>query len=153
MSRIRYQYIIFNRRTRSAIRHQHTSWEFRPLDLNLMKQGAKFLLGTHDFTSYRAKHCQAKNPVRTIQKLALSQQGDNIYIDIQANAFLQQMVRNIAGSLMEVGMKKHPPEWINTALLGKNRCLAGKTAPSEGLYFVQAMYDEKYQLPYKTPAV
>jgi len=143
----RYRYIIYNNRLRSAILSHGISHCHFPLDEKLMHTAAQHLIGKHDFTSYRTVHCQSHSPVRTIQHCHVSRQGQYIVVDIKANAFLHHMVRNIVGSLMRVGQSKESTEWIKEVLELKNRCMAGVTAPPEGLYFVEVDYPENFNLP------
>ena len=92
-------------------------------------------------------HCQSHSAVRTIKHCQVTRHGDYLVVDIKANAFLHHMVRNIVGSLMRVGQSQETPEWIREVLLAKNRCVAGVTAPPEGLYFVDVDYPECFDLP------
>ena len=143
----RYRYVILNMPIRPAHLHKGVTWNFRPLDEERMKEAAQYLLGEHDFTSYRAVQCQAKNPVRTITRLDVSRHGSLIVLDIQANAFLHHMVRNIAGVLMAVGCGKQEPAWAKTVLEAKDRAQGGVTASPCGLYFVDVGYPEEFELP------
>jgi tRNA pseudouridine38-40 synthase len=143
----RYRYIIYNNRLRSAILSHGISHCHYPLDEELMHQGAQHLIGKHDFTSFRTVHCQSHSPVRTIHHCEITRQGEYIIVDIKANAFLHHMVRNIVGSLMRVGQSQETTDWIKEVLELKNRCLAGVTAPPEGLYFVEVDYPEQFPLP------
>ncbi len=143
----RYRYIIYNNRLRSAILSHGISHCHYPLDENLMHQGAQHLVGKHDFTSFRTVHCQSHSPVRTIHHCEVTRQGEYIVVDVKANAFLHHMVRNIVGSLMRVGQSQESIDWIKEVLELKNRCLAGVTAPPEGLYFVEVDYPEQFALP------
>ena len=143
----RYRYIIGNTRLRSAILSSGISHCHFPLNENLMHQAAQSLLGHNDFTSFRTVHCQSHSPNRTIIHCNVTRHGNFIIIDIKANAFLHHMVRNIAGSLMLVGQEIKPVSWIKEVLEAKNRCLAGVTAPSAGLYFVDVDYSEEFELP------
>jgi len=143
----RYRYVIYNNRLRSAILSHGISHFYHPLDEKLMHLGAQHLIGKHDFTSFRTVHCQSHSPVRTIHHCEITRQGEYIIVDIKANAFLHHMVRNIVGSLMRVGQSQESTEWIKEVLAVKNRCLAGVTAPPEGLYFVEVDYPENYTLP------
>lgn len=143
----RYRYIIYNNRLRPAILNHGISHYHYPLDEKLMHQAAQHLVGKHDFTSFRTVHCQSHSPVRTIQHCEISRQGEYIIVDIKANAFLHHMVRNIVGSLMRVGQSQESILWIKEVLELKNRCMAGMTAPPEGLYFVEVDYPEQYALP------
>jgi tRNA pseudouridine38-40 synthase len=103
-----------------------------------MKNAAQKLLGNHDFTSFRASECQAKSPVKTLDKIEITQNGDEIIFEFSARSFLHHMVRNIVGTLIEIGLGK--PYDIDDVLNAKNRSAAGPTAPSDGLYFMRADY-------------
>ena len=140
----RYRYVILNRSVSSALLRHRVSWQHRPLDVGLMQQGADLLVGEHDFSSFRAVACQARNPVRTVQRLDVRRSGDFLYLDIQANAFLHHMVRNIAGVLMTVGCGKRPVEWVSEILALRDRTRGGVTAPASGLYLVGVSYPEAF---------
>jgi len=145
----RYRYVIYNNKLRSAILSHGISHWHQPLDEQLMHQGAQHLVGKHDFTSFRTVHCQSHSPVRTIEHCQITRQGKFIIVDIKANAFLHHMVRNIVGSLMRVGQSQESSTWIKDVLELKNRCMAGVTAPPEGLYFVEVDYPQQFELPKK----
>lgn len=136
----RYHYKIHNSRIRSAIISRHSLWEPRTLNIDYMNQAAQHLLGEHDFSAFRGSLCQAKSPIKTIEFISLSQQGDAILLDIKANAFLHHMVRNIVGTLLKVGRGEQPVEWVKEVLDSKQRKEAGATAQPQGLYFVKAFY-------------
>lgn len=142
-----YRYYILNRQARSAFLNKKVVWERRPLSLEKMQQAADFLIGTHDFSAYRSLACQAHSPVRTVYRLTLEQQGPIITLEIEANAFLHHMVRNIAGVLLEAGMERAQPEWAHEVLVGKDRRLGGVTAPPEGLYLIKVFYPDVFDLP------
>ncbi len=142
-----YRYIIYNKPLRSAILSHGISHCHFALDETLMQQGADHLIGKHDFTSFRTVHCQSHSAVRTIEHCRVTRMGDYLMVDVKANAFLHHMVRNIVGSLMRVGQSKETTHWIKEVLLAKNRCVAGETAPPEGLYFVDVDYPEHFNLP------
>lgn len=141
-----YRYRICNRWVRPVLARKHSSWCRRPLDHQAMHQAAQLLLGEHDFSSFRASGCQAKSPVRTISSISVERQGQWVTLDITANAFLYHMVRNIAGSLIEVGQGDHDYQWFEQTLQAKDRTQAGITAPPEGLYFISAHYPEIFGL-------
>lgn len=145
--RRRYRYVILNRRIRPALLAHRAVWEYRPLDEKLMSEAAAFLKGEHDFSSYRALACQAKSPVRTLYQLDVSRQGELIFLDLEANAFLHHMVRNIAGVLMTIGAGEQPPEWAKQVLEHCDRTLGGVTAPPGGLYLTGVDYPEEFDLP------
>jgi tRNA pseudouridine38-40 synthase len=141
-----YRYVILNRDTRSALLHQQVCWHKPVLDAEKMQIAAQALLGKHDFTSFRATSCQAPHPMRDVQKISIQREGKFIYIDIQANAFLHHMVRNIVGSLLVIGQGKQATDWLAYLLKQKDRTLAGSTASASGLYFIAVDYPEKFQL-------
>ncbi|MET4694094.1 tRNA pseudouridine(38-40) synthase TruA [Endozoicomonas lisbonensis] len=147
----RYRYVIYNHPIRPAHLPKGVTWNYRPLDVERMQTAARHLVGEHDFTSYRAVQCQAKNPVRTISRLTVTRHGHLIVLDIQANAFLHHMVRNIAGVLMTIGSGKHEPDWAKTVLEARDRTEGGVTAPPFGLYFVDVGYPETFGLPASEP--
>lgn len=140
----RYRYVILNRDVPGALLRDRTTWERRPLDVELMQHGAAYLVGEHDFTAFRAVACQAKSPVREVQRLELVRSGSFIYLDVQANAFLHHMVRNIAGVLMAVGAGARPVDWVPDVLANRDRTLGGVTAPAGGLYLVGVSYPKVY---------
>jgi tRNA pseudouridine38-40 synthase len=144
-----YSYIILNRPIPPGIMRNAVTWVLAPLDATLMQTGADFLVGTHDFNSFRAAQCQAKTSTRTIHSLEIVRKGAHIIVEVTANAFLHHMVRNIVGSLIKVGKGECNPDWIEEVLAGKDRRLAGLTAPPNGLYLVHVGYPEMHGL--KTP--
>ncbi len=135
-----YNYLIINRPTRPAVLRELATWEYRPLAVAQMQMGAHYLIGTHDFTSYRSTACQAPNPVRTLTKISVSRRGENLIISVSANAFLHHMVRNIAGVLMAIGRGEHSPEWALEVLKARDRTVGGMTAPAAGLYLMGVDY-------------
>lgn len=142
-----YRYIILNSPVPSAIFHDRSSWEFRPLDHERMHQTAQILLGEHDFSSFRAVGCQARSCRRNVESIAVSREGELVFLDIRANAFLYHMVRNIAGSLLSVGTGGNSTEWFAEVFAARNRNLAAVTAPAAGLYFLRAWYQSQFKLP------
>ena len=142
-----YRYIIFNRIVRPTFLHGRVYWNHFSLDEKQMHRAGQFLLGEHDYSTFRAVGCQAKHPVREIKKLNVSRKGEMVYIDVTANAFLYNMVRIISGSLMMVGQGKVAPEWIKEILEAKDRTIGGVTAPASGLYFIGPKYNDSYDLP------
>lgn len=142
-----YRYVICNRPVRPTFLARRTTWEYRPLDVERMAAAGRFLLGEHDFTSYRAQGCQAKSPVRTIYRLDVTRSNELIFIDIEANAFLHHMVRNIAGVLMAIGAGERPVEWARQVLEHCDRSLGGVTAMPSGLYLTGVQYPTQFELP------
>jgi len=143
----RYRYIILNQITRPAIIYNKVTWFKEDLDADLMHQAAQLLLGENDFSSFRASGCQAKHARRELQEITVSRDGQYVYVDIVANAFLHHMVRNIVGSLFEVGKQARAVEWFSELLEVKDRNQAGITAPACGLYFVSVEYPLEFGLP------
>lgn len=144
-----YRYIILNTSVTSGLFFDKVSWEHHPLDHDKMYQAAQNLIGEHDFSAFRAAGCQSSTACRNIHDISVKRQGDVILIDIKANAFLYHMVRNIAGSLIEVGKQQKSDQWFTEVFEGKDRSKAANTAPAEGLYFVRAYYPEQFKLPFE----
>lgn len=142
-----YQYVILNRAVRPTYLHKHVVHEHRQLDIVRMQEGAAHLIGTHDFTSFRAQECQAKNPVRELRRLTVTREGEFVFIRVYANAFLQHMVRNIAGVLMAIGMQAKDPNWVQEILAARDRTMAGITAPPQGLYLTGVEYPPRFGIP------
>jgi tRNA pseudouridine38-40 synthase len=118
-------------------------WHFRKkLDISLMQEGVKYLIGKHDFTSFRTIKCQAKSPVRTIDEVSFAREGEEVIMRVSAKSFLHSQVRIIAGTIVKIGDGTWDPEKILTILKGKNRNLAGPTAPADGLYLERVKYPE-----------
>lgn len=146
-NRRHYKYRILNRWVRPAIERGRVAWIRRPLDAERMDAAAKSLLGEHDFSSFRAVGCQARTPVRTIFEIAVVRRGHEIELQIEANAFVYHMVRNIAGTLIAIGAGEQPVEWAGQVLAARDRTVAGITAPAEGLYFMAPRYPDYPDLP------
>lgn len=142
-----YRYRMLNRWVRPAIERGRVAWIRRPLDARRMQAASQALLGEHDFSSFRAAGCQARTPVRTVHRLEVRRTGSEVVIDIEANAFVYHMVRNIAGTLIAVGAGDKPVEWPAAVLAAADRTKAGPTAPAEGLYFVAPAYPGYGHLP------
>src|SRR5690606_38831033 len=143
----RYRYVIYNDQIRPAHMAEEVTWNHRPLDVQRMREAARALVGTHDFTSFRALKCQAKSPIKTVHHFQVIEQGRMIVLDVRANAFLHHMVRNFAGMLMTIGAGERPVEWVAEALEARDRRLGGVTAHPYSLYFVQLEYPEEFVLP------
>ena len=137
-----YIYKIVNRSSRLCLDH-NKAWLIKtPLDIEAMKQASKYLIGRHDFSSFRAKGCIASSPVRSITEISIDHNSlQNIQIYIKAPSFLYHMVRNIVGSLVMVAKGDWSPEYILEILEAKDRSKAGPTAPACGLYFLTAEYE------------
>lgn len=147
----RYRYLISNRPTRSSLMAGRATWVHQPLDVARMREAGQALVGTHDFSSYRAIGCQAKSPVRTVYQLRVSASGELVEISVHANAFLHHMIRNIAGVLIAIGRGDRAVDWSRDVLERRDRTLGGVTAPPDGLYFERVWYPPEFALPGPVP--
>lgn len=143
----RYRYIILNQPFRPAILGSGLSHYYHPLNAERMHAAGQCLIGEHDFSAFRAVHCQSNTPNRHVHSLQVRRLENYIIVDIKANAFLHHMVRNITGSLIDVGMGKQPVEWVFQLLAGKDRTKAAATAKAGGLYLIEVDYPAKFALP------
>ena len=143
----RYRYLILNQPHRCALWRHRAAWHYRVLDVERMHRAGQLLMGEHDFSAFRAAECQAKHPVRTVHELTLHRQGNGIVLEVEANAFLHHMVRNIAGVLMAIGTGDRPIAWAQEVLERRDRRQGGVTAPAEGLYLLAVRYPERFGLP------
>lgn len=144
-----YRYIIINADVPSAVFNDRCSWEFRPLDHEVMHECAQVLLGEHDFSAFRAVGCQARSARRNVHEVSVIRRDQLIYLDIKANAFLYHMVRNIVGSLIAVGKGERDSDWFAEIFAAGDRNLADVTAPAAGLYLLRAWYDAQFKLSTK----
>ncbi len=142
-----YRYRILNRNIPPAMQHQFLSWERQPLDAQAMHRAAQALLGEHDFSAFRSSQCQAKHARRDLQRLDVRRDGEQVILDVRANAFLHHMVRNLVGSLLPVGRGEQAEAWPAKLLAGRDRSVAGATAPAEGLVFLGPAYPASWGLP------
>ncbi len=141
-----YRYIIHNAQSRPVF-SRNTCWHLRyDFDVEIMNHACELLIGEHDFSSFRGAKCEAKNPVRTIDKLHWTTVGDKLILDVFGESFLKQMVRNLVGTLVDVGRGRWRPEDVLRILEGKNRRLAGQTAPAKGLCLMQIFFDKESYL-------
>ena len=141
----RYRYITLNQAQRPAILNHQVTHIYEPLDLEAMQQAAADIVGTHDFSSYRAAACQSNQPVRTVSHANLFAHGQFIVFDIQADGFLHHMVRNLMGTLYAIGRHELEPADFLKILHKKDRTIAPPTASGDGLYFINAYYPEHFQ--------
>ncbi len=142
-----YQYVIYNTPIRSALLAGRATWYPYQLDVKRMQEAAHYLVGEHDFTSFRSSVCESKSPNRNVHWIEVTRNNQLIFIKIQANAFLHHMVRNIAGTLIAIGNGAHEPDWAAAVLQAKDRRAAAETAPPHGLYLYQVGYPPHYQFP------
>jgi tRNA pseudouridine38-40 synthase len=136
-----YEYRIYNHPVDSPLHSRFATWVFQPLDVAAMQAGVDHLLGTHDFSAFRAADCQAASPERTLSEARFSQTGPLVSLQISGNAFLHHMVRNIVGTLFEVGRGARPPGWVAEVLQSRDRSQAGRTFPAQGLCLRHVAYD------------
>jgi tRNA pseudouridine38-40 synthase len=142
-----YRYVIDNSSTRPAIMSSAVTWVKKPLDISLMQQSCNYLLGEQDFSAFRGSGCQSNSPFRNVHQADVFRRGNLVIFEITANAFLLHMVRNIVGSLLEVGMARQKPLWIQQLLAKGDRCKSAATAAPDGLYLVAVDYPAKFELP------
>ena len=143
----RYRYLIHNHPYRAALWHRRAAWQRPSLDAEQMHEAGQLLVGEHDFSAFRAAECQARQPIRRLLELTVRRYGDSVVLEVEANAFLHHMVRNIAGVLMAIGAGERPVGWAREVLEGGDRTRAGVTAPAEGLYLLAVRYPECFGLP------
>jgi len=142
-----YRYSIMNRWICPAIGRSYFGWCRDLLDEKQMHLAAQVLSGRHDFSAFRSSGCSAQHAIREVTSIGVTRKDDIVNINITANAFLYHMVRNIAGSLIEVGLGEKSHQWLEEVLRKRQRKLAGVTAEPQGLCFMQVRYDPKYNLP------
>jgi len=135
-----YRYAIYNKDFVDPFLRHYTSRCSFKLNTTLMRRGAKYLVGRHDFTSFRTKDHREKNAVRAIKRIKVARRGDIIYIDVEADGFLYNMVRNIVGTLIDVGRGRFKAEYVREIIKKKDRRLCGPTAPAKGLSLVKVRY-------------
>ncbi len=136
-----YEYRILNRRPRPALDAGRVWHLPHPLDAEAMAAAARHLLGRHDFTSFRAAACQANSPLRTLDRLDVVREGDVVRILAEARSFLHHQVRNMVGTLAQVGSGRWPPDKVAGALAARDRAAAGPTAPAAGLCLMSVHYE------------
>ena len=146
-----YRYLILNRDSRPGLATGRATWERRPLDARRMHDAAQALVGEHDFSAFRAIECQAKSPMRRVERIAVTRDSEWLHLDVTANAFLHHMVRNIAGLLLAVGQGESPPGRVPEVLASRDRKLNAATAPPDGLYLVAVRYPAEFGLPVAGP--
>ena len=142
-----YRYVIDNSPTRPAIMSGAVTWVKKPLDISLMQESCQYLLGEQDYSAFRGSGCQSNSPYRNVHQANVFRHGNLVIFEITANAFLLHMVRNIVGSLLEVGMGRQEPLWIQQLLAQGDRCKSAATAAPDGLYLVAVDYPAKFGLP------
>ena len=148
----RYAYVLRESPVRPSVEAGRVGWVFKPLDHAAMEAAAQFLLGEHDFSSFRAAECQAKSPIKDLRTIAITQRGAYWRFEFEASAFLHHMIRNIMGCLITIGQHKRPPAWMNEVLLARRRDVAAPTFGPDGLYFIGPVYEAHWGLPDRTAA-
>jgi tRNA pseudouridine38-40 synthase len=142
-----YRYCILNRSARSALQRTRSAWIHRPLDAAAMHAAAQVLIGEHDFGAFRSVECQSKTSVRRVERIEVRREGDYVWLQITANAYLHHMVRNIVGTLLAVQRDPEPAAAMAQVLASGNRRFAGATAPAAGLYLWRVDYPPVYGIP------
>ncbi len=168
----RYAYVLLQSPVRPSVESGRVGWVYHPLDGDAMQRAADILLGEHDFTSFRASACQAKSPIKTMNRITITRRGSRYEdspatlasagphhfapcywrFEFEANAFLHHMIRNIMGCLIAVGQGAKPPEWISEVLAAQSRDAAAPTFSPDGLYFLGPVYDKEWGLPERCAA-
>ncbi|MCC5881564.1 MAG: tRNA pseudouridine(38-40) synthase TruA [Halomonas sp.] len=143
----RYRYLILNQMSRPVLERANVTWCRDPLDADAMHRAAQALVGENDFSSFRAAGCQSKTPWRHLHFIEVRRHGPLVVVDVQGNAFLHHMVRNIVGALVSVGRGEQDDTYLARLLALRDRTLADVTAPACGLHFVDSLYDNDWGLP------
>jgi tRNA pseudouridine38-40 synthase len=142
-----YRYCILNRSARSALHRARAAWIHRPIDATAMHAAAQALVGEHDFSAFRSIECQSKTPVRRVERIEVRREGDIVWLEFVANAYLHHMVRNIVGTLLVVQHDADPAASMSGVLRQGNRRFAGATAPAAGLYLWRVEYPPAFGIP------
>ncbi len=142
-----YRYIILSGKTRPGLMHKLLTWTAYPLAVDKMREAGASLVGEHDFSSFRSSQCQARSAVRSVHSLQFCRRGPFIIMEIKANAFLHHMVRNIVGTMIDIGRGAKPVQWMMELLHLRDRTQASATARPWGLYLVKVEYDGQFNLP------
>jgi tRNA pseudouridine38-40 synthase len=142
-----YRYLLLNEPVAPSILRGKVGWYHRPLDVGRMADATAFVLGEHDFSSFRDSQCQAKSPVRHLAEARVARRGNLVVFTFRANAFLHHMVRNLVGALVYVGAGKQPVEWLATLLEARDRTRAAPTFMPDGLYLAGIEYEPRFDLP------
>ncbi|TAH42749.1 MAG: tRNA pseudouridine(38-40) synthase TruA [Betaproteobacteria bacterium] len=143
----RYRYVLVNAPTRPALLAGRVGWFHLPLDARAMATAVGYLVGTHDFTTFRAAGCQARSPVRHMREATVRHEGGCFVFDFRADGFLHHMIRNLVGALVYVGKGRYPPHWLGEALAARDRSLAAPTFAPDGLYLCGVSYPARWSLP------
>ena len=147
-----YRYVMLRRATRPALLRDRVCWTRAKLDVGAMHEAAQALVGEHDFTSFRSAECQSPTPMRHVDAISVTDEGPFVVLEISANSFLQHMVRNIAGTLMQVGAGERGTGWVSETLTARDRTRAGIAAPPGGLYLWRVRYPPSLRIPQPVPS-
>ncbi|MCH9644626.1 MAG: tRNA pseudouridine(38-40) synthase TruA [Gammaproteobacteria bacterium] len=142
-----YRYIVYNHPIKPAILRHGVGWFHKPLEVGAMLEASQCLLGEHDFSSFRGADCQSNTAMRNLQRVEVVRRDRMVIIEITANAFLLHMIRNIVGTLVEIGCEQKPVEWMQEVLEARDRRAAGATISPNGLYLVKVDYPDEFELP------
>ena len=142
-----YRYVLLNHPVRPGLNQGLIGWHHRPLDADAMNLAAAHLIGQHDFSAFRAAECQARSPVKELRLAHIERRGDYLLCDFRADGFLHHMVRNLMGSLIQVGAGVQPPAWVGELLDSRDRALAAPTFDAAGLYLTHIRYPAHFALP------
>ncbi len=142
-----YRYYILNSSARSALHRLRSAWIPRELDADAMHRAAQALIGELDFSAFRSVECQSQSAKRRVERIDVRRQGDWVWIEIAANAYLHHMVRNIVGTLVDAQREADPEGSIRHILESRDRRLAGPTAPASGLYLWRVDYPPQFGIP------
>jgi tRNA pseudouridine38-40 synthase len=148
----RYAYVLLESPVRPSVEAGRVGWAFRPLDEEALRAGVAHLIGTHDFTSFRASSCQSPTPVKTLTRIGISRRGPYWRFEFEGNAFLHHMIRNIMACLVYVGQGVHGPDWMREVLQARSRDAAAPTFSPDGLYFLGPVYEDHWGLPNQAAA-
>lgn len=135
-----YEYRVLNRTFPSPVERLYTYHVSAPLDVEAMQEGARLLVGTHDFSAFAGSGAKGRSPVRTLTRCCVWREGEQVRFAVEGDGFLYRMVRNIVGTLLQVGLGKEEPRWVGEVLASRNRAKAGPTVPAHGLYLVAVFY-------------
>ncbi len=152
-----YIYICLESAVRPSLEAGRVGWVFRPMQLQPMQDAAQYLIGEHDFTSFRASSCQALSPVKTLHRIHIQRIGTSNHsaywrFDFAGNAFLHHMIRNLMGCFVAIGQGSQTPDWMAQVLAARDRKAAAPTFSPDGLYFAGPVYDPKWGLPTAPPS-
>lgn len=146
-----YRYVVANTPVRPALLRDKVTWHRPELNAAQMHEAARALVGEQDFSAFRAASCQSASPMRNVHRVVVKRRADLVVVEIEANAFLHHMVRNIAGTLLAIGEGRAPVEWLEELLRAGDRTLSAETAPARGLYLADVGYPEEFGLPATPP--